>query len=95
VKGLVNADHICARLRLGDGGIYDNMGTEALWKSMDRVLISDAEAPFAFIPPPWLNWASQLGRVDKGAAQSVLLADRGAADSSIGISAENPCSPIM
>jgi NTE family protein len=63
VKGLANADRICERLRLGDGGIYDNMGTEALWKSMDRVMVSDAGAPFAFVPRPWINWGSQLGRV--------------------------------
>ena len=63
VRDLANADRICKRLRLGDGGIYDNMGTEALWKSMDRVLISDAGAPFSYIPRPWINWGSQLGRV--------------------------------
>ncbi len=62
VKGFTNAARICAQLRLGDGGIYDNMGTEGLWKSMERVLISDAGAPFAFIPRPWMDWPSQLGR---------------------------------
>jgi NTE family protein len=63
VKGLANADRICERLHLGDGGIYDNMGTEALWKTMDRVLVSDAGAPFAFVSRPWFHWGSQLGRV--------------------------------
>jgi NTE family protein len=63
VKGLANADRICERLYLGDGGIYDNMGTEALWKTMGRVMISDAGAPFAFASRPWINWGSQLGRV--------------------------------
>lgn len=63
VKGMVDAERICERLHLGDGGIYDNMGTEALWKNMDRVLISDAGAPFAFISRPWINWGGQLGRV--------------------------------
>lgn len=63
VKGLENADRICAKLRLGDGGIYDNMGIEALWKSMEGVLVSDAGAPFGFVARPWANWPSQLGRV--------------------------------
>jgi len=63
IRDFANADRICSRLRLSDGGIYDNMGIEALWKSMDRVLVSDAGAPFAFVPRPWTNWPSQLGRV--------------------------------
>jgi NTE family protein len=63
VRRLENAERIRGRLRLGDGGIYDNMGIEAIWKSMDRVLVSDAGAPFAFLSRPGLNWFSQLNRV--------------------------------
>jgi NTE family protein len=63
VRRLDRADRIRARLHLGDGGIYDNMATEALWKNMERVLISDAGAPFAFLPRPNRNWISQLSRV--------------------------------
>jgi NTE family protein len=35
-----------ARMRLGDGGIYDNMGLERLWDRYSVVLVSDAGAPF-------------------------------------------------
>jgi NTE family protein len=63
IRDLDNAPRICARLLLGDGGIYDNMGVEALWRSMERVLVSDAGAPFAYVVSPWTNWPSQLGRV--------------------------------
>jgi NTE family protein len=63
IPDLENAERIRARLLLGDGGIYDNMGIEALWRSMERVLISDAGAPFGFVASPRTNWPSQLGRV--------------------------------
>lgn len=63
IRDLVETERICARLLLGDGGVYDNMGVEALWRSMERVLVSDAGAPFAYIASPWTNWPRQLGRV--------------------------------
>jgi NTE family protein len=63
IRDLDNAQRICARLLLGDGGIYDNMGIEALWRTMERVLVSDAGAPFAYIARPGATWPSQLGRV--------------------------------
>lgn len=63
IRDLDDARRICARLLLGDGGIYDNMGVEALWRTTERVLVSDAGAPFTYIVRPWSNWPSQLGRV--------------------------------
>ena len=63
IRDLDETERIRARLLLGDGGIYDNMGIEALWRSMERVLVSDAGAPFSFIASPRTNWPSQLGRV--------------------------------
>lgn len=36
------------RVRLTDGGVYDNLGTEPVIKRSRRVLISDAGAPFPF-----------------------------------------------
>lgn len=63
LRGLEHADRIRARLFLGDGGVYDNMGIEALWRNMACVLVSDAGAPFAFQRSPWRNWPGQLGRV--------------------------------
>lgn len=34
------------RVRLSDGGVYDNMGTEPVWKEWSHILISDGGAPF-------------------------------------------------
>ena len=31
-----------------DGGVYDNMGTEAVWKRCRTILISNAGKPFGF-----------------------------------------------
>ena len=36
------------RIELTDGGVYDNMGLEPVWKHWTQVLISDCGAPFDF-----------------------------------------------
>jgi NTE family protein len=41
-------DRLSPRLALSDGGVYDNMGLEPVWKSHERVLVSDGGAPFEF-----------------------------------------------
>ena len=48
---------------LTDGGVYDNMGLEAIWKDMDVVLVSDAGAPLPIESKPWLNYLSQSVRI--------------------------------
>lgn len=63
IPDLADATRIRKRLLLSDGGIYDNMGIEALWRSMHCVLVSDAGAPFDYVDRPLANWVSQLGRV--------------------------------
>jgi len=63
ISGLEDAETIRAKLVLVDGGVYDNMGIEALWRTMQCVLVSDAGAPFEFVDMPWHNWLGQLGRV--------------------------------
>jgi NTE family protein len=63
VSGLKDPDAIRRSLILSDGGVYDNMGIEALWKTMQWVLVSDAGAPFEFTRSSWANWFGQLGRV--------------------------------
>jgi NTE family protein len=60
---LAQPNGIRGHLHLTDGGVYDNMGLEALWHSMQTVLVSDAGAPFEFRVSPWGNWISQLDRV--------------------------------
>lgn len=37
-------------LRLTDGGVYDNLGLEPVWKSHATLLVSDGGAPFTFEP---------------------------------------------
>jgi len=37
-------------LALTDGGVYDNMGLEPVWKTHEYVLVSDCGAPFDFRP---------------------------------------------
>jgi NTE family protein len=43
-------------LRLTDGGNYDNMGLEPVWKSHEVVLVSDGGGPFEFTPDRGLKW---------------------------------------
>jgi NTE family protein len=46
---------LAAHIRLTDGGVYDNMGLEPVWKRSRLVLVSDGGAPFTFSasPRPW------------------------------------------
>lgn len=48
---------------LADGGVYDNMGLQALLGNVDVALVSDAGAPFGIELSPKGNYLSQLGRV--------------------------------
>jgi NTE family protein len=53
------------RLVLTDGGVYDNMGLEAIWdrKGLHTVLVSDAGAPFDVQAQPATDWTRQSMRV--------------------------------
>jgi NTE family protein len=42
------ADACRARIRLSDGGVYDNMALEPVWKRVATLLVSDAGGPFEF-----------------------------------------------
>jgi NTE family protein len=50
-------------IRLADGGVYDNLGVEALIGNCEIVLVSDAGAPFDVKYRLGSNYVSQLGRV--------------------------------
>jgi NTE family protein len=52
------------RVVLTDGGVYDNLGLEAIWDRAETVLVSDASAPFDFDENPGGDAASQLGRTN-------------------------------
>ena len=56
-------DALRRRIVLADGGIYDNMGLEALAGRLDIVLVSDAGAPFEVERSPHEDHVLQLGRV--------------------------------
>jgi NTE family protein len=42
------ADLCRTRIRLTDGGVYDNMGLEPLWKNVKTLLVSDAGGDFEY-----------------------------------------------
>ncbi len=48
-------------LRLADGGVYDNLGLEPIWRDHALLLVSDGGAPFAFAPDRG-TWLSQIRR---------------------------------
>ncbi len=43
-----DADLYRSRIRLCDGGVYDNMGLEPVWKNAQTLLVSDAGGPFEY-----------------------------------------------
>lgn len=50
------------KVRLTDGGVYDNMGLETAWKNFDTILVSDAGATFATESVPKRDWARHAFR---------------------------------
>lgn len=42
------AEKLRKKIQLSDGGVYDNMGLEPVWKRWATVLVSDCGAPFDF-----------------------------------------------
>jgi NTE family protein len=52
------------KLVLTDGGVYDNMGLEAVWNDgFKNVFVCNASAPLKTEPKPGTNWISQTLRV--------------------------------
>jgi NTE family protein len=45
-----DADFCRDRIRLSDGGVYDNMGLEPIWKNAETLLVSDAGGLFEYAP---------------------------------------------
>lgn len=48
---------------LTDGGVYDNLGLETIWKRYDTILVSDAGGQFDAEPEPKEDWARHAYRV--------------------------------
>jgi NTE family protein len=57
------------RLCLTDGGIYDNLGLEPVWKRYKTILVSDGGAVTAPSPTPRSSWLSQALRATDIALQ--------------------------
>ena len=53
------------RVLLSDGGVYDNLGLETVWKRCDTVFASDAGGRLVDDPDPPGDWARQSVRVLK------------------------------
>jgi NTE family protein len=51
------------RLLLSDGGVYDNMGLETVWRRYRTILVSDAGAPFPMVADTASDWLRQTVRV--------------------------------
>src|SRR5690606_25121788 len=70
------------KLLLWDGGLYDNLGTEALMKTgsklrpgVDFLIVSDASAPIS-VPRYWLGYPSLRRMADIMATQVQSLRTR-------------------
>ena len=50
-------------VRLTDGGVYDNLGLETVWKSYDTILVSDGGGGTPDEPKPATEWLRQAFRV--------------------------------
>lgn len=50
-------------IELSDGGVYDNLGLETVWKRYTRVLVSDGGGQMAPDPDPKHDWAQHAYRV--------------------------------
>lgn len=54
---------LLSNVSLTDGGAYDNLGLETVWKRYANVLVSDAGAALDAEPDPPANWAGHSKRV--------------------------------
>ena len=48
---------------LTDGGVYDNLGLESVWKLYDTILVSDGGGQMAAAPNPHHDWAMHFIRI--------------------------------
>jgi NTE family protein len=72
----LDRDRILDDVRLTDGGVYDNMGLEPVWKSHEVVLVSDGGSVFQRDPVPRVLWRRLSRYVDLADHQSRALRRR-------------------
>jgi NTE family protein len=53
---------LLSNISLADGGVYDNLGLETVWKAYRNVLVSDAGAALQSDPSPSSMWSRQAKR---------------------------------
>jgi len=53
------------KIKLTDGGVYDNLGLETAWKRFETILVSDAGGHVDEDPDPASDWLQQTARVLK------------------------------
>jgi NTE family protein len=75
-----NRDELVGAVQLSDGGVYDNMGLEPVWKDHAHVLVSDGGAVFSFAPDKGLPWrvaryAAIAGRQGSAVRKRWLIAN--------------------
>ncbi|RQH12693.1 patatin-like phospholipase family protein [Bradyrhizobium sp. RP6] len=65
----LSGENFSRSLCLTDGGIYDNLGLEPVWKRYRTILVSDGGALTSGLPSPRSNWLSQAVRTTNIALQ--------------------------
>ena len=65
ISDLHDDAYLRENLWLGDGGIYDNLGVERLTQRCDRILVSDAGAPFSVDRKATATRFSQVARTKR------------------------------
>lgn len=51
------------RVELSDGGVYDNLGLETIWKNYQTALVSNGGSPLSFQEKVPIDWVHQGSRV--------------------------------
>ena len=62
-SGTLQRKPFTSKVMLGDGGIYDNLGLETVWKRYQTVLVSDAGTKLGAEEEPKRDWARHSYRV--------------------------------
>jgi|RhiMethySRZTD1v2_1073278.scaffolds.fasta_scaffold100508_2 NTE family protein len=62
-SGTLQRKPFTSKVMLGDGGIYDNLGLETVWKRYQTVLVSDAGTKLEVEEEPKTDWAQHSYRV--------------------------------
>ena len=61
-KALPTGIQLSGRVKLTDGGVYDNMGLEPAWKTHRQVLVSDGGKPFSVVARAGVSLVPRLAR---------------------------------